>query len=255
MKSFRVFAFLFAFALLAAPLAQAEPFVGENLTYEFGWSGFTAARAEVSIGSINYDGDDCYNIKIEVRSLARLDWIWKVRDKLTSYPRKSDLLPKYFFWKQREGKYNLDTEIKHDKQVGVLRSKRTRYKDDKIKPYKDKWTTAAGRLDPLGSLLHMRSQDLKVGGVYNIKVFEGKREHDIRYEVVSREKLTTKFGELDTFAIIPRVVKSSKGGADKIKVEKVSKVKIWLTTTPEHMIVRVESKAWIGAVFAELVKK
>lgn len=250
-----VLAVLTACALVVATAAfGGEPFVGENLVYEFGWQGFTAARAEIKIGSIDYNGEDCYKIKVNIRSLARLEWVWKVRDKFTSYTRKRDLVPEYFFYEQREGKFSLDTEIKLDREDNILRSTRTRYKDGKTKSYKPKWSKATGMNDPLGALVSLRKQDLKVGDVYEVNVFDGKRKHQISYAVSGKETIKTPFGDREAFVVHPKVQKST-GDKKNSKVEKVQKVTMWLATTPEHNVLRVESKAWIGSVFAELVKK
>lgn len=234
--------------------AFAGDLIGEKLTYEFGWQGYTAAKAEITVGEIDYYGTPCYEIEMNIRSLSKLEWIWKVRDKLTSYTRKSDLVPMRFYYLQREGKFALDTEILLDKPNNLLKSTRTQYKDDQIKHYRPKQVQLNGHMDPLGALLKMRKQDFKVGEKYEMRVFDGKREHVISYKVLTKETIDTKFGKQETFRIEPRIEKSS-GDPDKTKVEKVQTVTLWIATSPDHTVYRIESKVWLGSVFAELVSK
>ena len=258
MKRFSTTAVVLFLVCIAWPaLSQtAEPhnFIGEKLVYEFGWSGFTAAKADISIGQIDYAGHDCYKLRMKIRSLARLEWIWKVRDEITSYCRKSDLTPERFFYEQREGNFHLDTEILHDHEDKMLRSTRKRLKDGKTKTYKPKWAKADGILDPLGALLKMRMENLEVGKTYALRAFDGKRSHDITYTVEGTETIDTRFGKLKTFKVYPKISKSSGSDSDS-KVEKVQQVTAWITTTPDHNVVRIESKVFIGKVFVELVEK
>jgi Protein of unknown function (DUF3108) len=254
-KSLALAIALFAALLIAAPAFSEEyDFTGEHLVYEFGWKGFTAAKVDIKIGSIPYKGHDCYDIDMKLNSLAKLDWIWKVRDRMTAYVRKSDGLPERFMYYQREGTFFLDTEIVHDQDTGRFQSTRTRIKDGKKKPYRSKWVKWGEHYDPVGALLRMRALPLEEGKTYTIKSFDGKREHEISYKVVGKEKIKIALGEFEAFRIEPRIVKSS-GDKEKTNVDKVRKVTAWIATTPDQNVLKIESKVFVGAVYAELVKK
>ncbi len=256
MRQLNIISFFILFTLIltaGSAHTQADIFVGERLVYEFGWKGFTAAQAEISIGEMTYNGVDSYKLEIMLKSLARLDWIWKVRDRMVSWAAKKDLTCQRFFYEQREGKFYLDTTIELDKSDNILRSTRIRYKDGKEKEYTPKWANA-DHLDPVAALLHLRKQKMEVGGAYSLKVFDGKRRHTIQYKVVGKETIETDFGPKECFKIHPKILKSDKAKADSIQAEKVEKVTVWATASPEHTVMRIESKAWIGSVYAKLVK-
>ena len=144
--------------------------------------------------------------------------------------------------------------VDHDQDVGILVSDRTRIKKGKRKKYNPKWTKAAGHMDPVGALLYMRAQDISVGAEYRYKVFDGVRSHEIHYKVIGTEKVKTPLGEFDTYKVIPRIVKSSANAKDSM-VDKVMNVTVWMTKTPEHSVVRVESKTRFGAIYAEIIKR
>lgn len=240
--------------LIFGNTAWAERFVGEHLEYQFGWKGFIAAKTIIDIEERNFNGNDCYKITMQINSLPKLDWIWKVRDKMTSWSRKSDFETERYVNKQREGNFHLDTVVDHDHEVGILMSDRTRYKKGKKKKYNPKWAKAEGHMDPVGALLYMRAQDLSVGAEYKYKVFDGVRSHEIHYKVVGTEKIKTPLGEFDTFKVIPKILQSI--GKDKeAMANKVSKVTVWMTKTPEHSVVRVESKTKFGAIYAEIINR
>jgi hypothetical protein len=87
-----------------------------------------------------------------------------------------------------------------------------------------------------------------------VNTFDGKRQHTVEYKVVSTETINTKFGPTECFKVIPRILKSSTKDSGS-KVEKVQDVTTWISTDPRHLVMRVESKAFIGSVFSELVEK
>jgi hypothetical protein len=238
--------------LIAAPTpASPYDFTGENLTYEFGWNGITAADAQVKIAGANCEGS-CQKATIDITGRKYLDMFWKVRDRIESTCAKNDYSTKVYSFFQREGQYNLDTVITLDKEAKMLRSKR--YRTDKNKKYKDGRETAEGVYDPLAALLYMRSQPLLVGDDKTIKVFDGKRTHWLNWKVLGKEKISTKLGDYDALKVAPRIIKSNETDS-KSKVEKVKKVMLWLSDDPAHTVLRIESEAFVGHIFAELVSK
>ncbi len=238
-----------ALAFLCATNLFAHDFSGENLSYEFGWKGIPAADATVKIRN-GQCGKPCYGIKIEMKGKKYLDLFWKVRDRFESTCLKDNYATQRYAFYQREGSFNLDTEITYNKKAGRLTS--TRFRLDKNKNYKDKSAQPEVIFGPLASILYMRSNALNVGDEKSVQVFDGKRTHTLYWKVTGKEKVKIGMGEFNALKLMPRITKSSSKDDDS-KVEKVRKVTIWVSDDPSHTVLKIESEAFVGSVYAELV--
>ncbi len=240
-------------ALATLCLAGAVNFNGERLVYEFGWQAISAATAEVTVASISFGGEPCYRATIQVRGKPKLDWIWKVRDKLESISNAQTLRCRVFTFQQRESNFNADTAIRLDPARNLLISTRTRYRNDGPRPMKS-FTAPPDHLDPLGALLYVRQAELAVGRTYALNVFDGKRSHVLNYDVLTLEHIKLAIGEFDAYKIWPRIVKSSGDDAES-KVNKVRKAYLWIDKNPPHHLLKIESEVFVGHIYAELIQR
>jgi len=240
----------FVFVLFGIP-ARAYDFAGETLTYEFGWNGIAAADAKVKIRQGNCS-ESCLAASLTVTGRKYLDLVWKVRDRIEITCFRDTYLPRTYTFFQREGRFHLDTEIWVEKKAGLLRSKR--YRVDKNKRYRDKSVPLENTFGPVSSILYMRARPLKVGDKEIIKAFDGKRSHMVEWRVLAKEKIKIGLGEFDALKIQPRITKSSSKDK-KSNVEKVKKVLLWVTDDPAHVILKIESEAFVGHIYGELTSK
>lgn len=242
---------LAALLIFPATLALAYDFSGELLEYEFGWKGIPAANARVTIRDRDCNGP-CYHVTIELTGKRYLDLFWKVRDRFEMICSKRDFSLRRYIFFQREGNFFLDTEIRLDEAAGLLRS--TRFRVDKKKRYRDKSAPAKGTFGPLSSLLYMRSLPLRPGDEESIRVFDGKRTHTLSWRVVGVERIRIPLGEFEALKVVPRITRSS--SRDKRgKVEKVRRVILWISRDPSHTILKIESKAFVGSIYADLTRR
>lgn len=247
----RLGSWILAASLVCAAIAGAADFAGENLEYEFGWKGIAAANASVQITEMACDGP-CYAANIDIKGKPYLDMIWRVRDRIKTWAVKADYSPRKYVFYQREGGFELDTEIVLDKAEGLLKS--TRFRKDKGKALTPKKAQAAGVYCPLSAILYMRAQPLEPGQRYTANVFDGKREHVIEWKVEEREKIKVGAGEFDAKRIAAQVIKSNVTD-ESSKVEKVRKVTIWVADAPNHLVLKVETQAFWGHIYGELIRK
>jgi len=240
-------AIIFSVSQLA--VAQAQPlwdFDQENLAYNFSWSGFVAAELKVFIEK----KDDLYRLSIDARTKPAIDLLWKMRDKLTVTTDSANLSPRYYQFIIREGKYQMDIEIKSDPQTNIATGKR--YNPKRNRTY-TRMVEMEDIYDPISAILFIRRQPLNLSDVYRIKVFDGKSLYDLKYEVVGRYRIKTYRGLLWTKVVIPSLEPTSEKPEDVTK--RVSKVLIYLTEDEPHEIVHVESDVFIGKVKVRLVSR
>jgi len=239
-----------AIACIAAAAAHAGPkhkwdFDEEFMQYEFSWSGIVAAELNAYITKER----DLYYVSVKARTKPAVDLLWKMRDKLTLTTSAIDLLPRYYRFNQREGRYYMDIEIKFDPETNTACGKRTN-KKGKVK----KRTVQVEELyDPISSILFLRRQPLWPDDVYRLRVFDGRKLYVLRYEVVGRKRIRTYRGKLWTRKVIPSLEKASEK-PEEVE-ERVSEVFMYLTEDDPHEIVLIESDVFIGKVKAKLVRR
>ena len=66
---------------------------GERAVYKASWNGIPVATAEISTTSQMIDGKKFYNVRVEAKTSAALDLIWKMRDTITSTIEAKALAP------------------------------------------------------------------------------------------------------------------------------------------------------------------
>lgn len=247
-----IFTHLFIIAILfaiAQPLsAQPEAiwdFDKEELVYHFSWSGIVAVELKTSIEK----RDGFYHLLIDARTKPAIDVLWKMRDKMTIIT-STELIPKYYQFIIREGKYQRDVEIDFDFQKNIATGKRFNPKNGRTYT---RIVEAKGLLDPISAILFLRRQPLNLNDVYIVKVFDGRLLYDLKYEVVGREKIKTYRGELWTKTVVPSLERTSENPEDVTK--RVSHVLMYLTEDESHDIVQIESDVFIGKVKVKLTNK
>ena len=238
-------------AALAAPAVAAD-FAGERLHYEFGWQNIAAAFAEVSVDRIDIGGQPGYKIAMKLQSESKLDWVWRVRDMITSETYADTFRCNKFLFQQREAKFFLDTTINYDPARSLLIGSRTRLRKEGNQTFGPA-QAPEDHLDPLGALLYVQQLPLVQGKQYLLKVFDGHRRHELSYTVLGRERINIGLGTFDAWKVEPRIVTSSDPDQNS-KVAKVKSVFMWVDNAPPHRVLRIETDAFFGKIYVELTK-
>src|SRR5512134_646913 len=92
---------------------------GEKAVYRAQWAGMVSvATAEVVTTPTVVDGQKVYRVTVEAKSARALDWIWKMRDTITSTFDAKALAPSRFTFRQRENSKEIDTVARYDQATG-----------------------------------------------------------------------------------------------------------------------------------------
>lgn len=210
-----------------------------HATYRFGWSGFTAATADVHLSKTNdriiLDG------KIRTVDLARTLWSFDA-----THVAKADattLRPVEVKQTERVRSKQTITNVAFDPQ-GVT-STRTQSKA------KTKRLEMPNLFDLQSALLFVRSQPLPNGGSYRLVVFPGKDPYLVTLTVARRERITVPVGSFNAIALELGLNKISKDGK-LAPHKKFRKATVWLSDDADRLLLRGESEVFIGSVFGEL---
>lgn len=239
--------------VLSVRQVRATDFSGERLVYAFGWQKITAAKATVTVDTFQSEGRSFYKIQFNINGEPKLDFIWKIRDVIKVETDAQTLQCRHFMFMQREGNFRQDTNVWLEPGAGMLVSERVQYKTDNEKKTLAAKSAPVDNFDPISALYYVRRMPMTVGQVNSLKVFDGKRQHVLNYTVLKEERITTSLGTFDTWKVEPRIVPAKQKDTES-KVEKVKDVFLWIDKQEPHNVVRIESEAFVGRIFAELVE-
>ena len=226
-------------AMPSAPLAQIVP---EKLVYELSWQGIPVGTATQEIVA---DGAG-RRIVSTARSNAWLSVFYPVEDRIESHLLRTEgLFPGvtlHYRMQMREGGRRRDREILFAPERGEARYL------DHLTGERAEVAIPHRTYDIYASFYHIRHLDLEVGRSVFVDVLDGKEVRHIEVQVLRKEKLRTRLGEITTLVVRPLVraegVFEGKGG-----------VLIWFTDDARRIPVRAETKVSVGSVTATLREK
>jgi hypothetical protein len=218
---------------------------GERAIYQASWNGLlSVATAEIHTTTQWLDGKKFYNVRVEANTSKLLDFIWRMRDTITSRIEAKGLTPSHFTFSQRENRKVIDTVASFDrttKKWSVRRHERRKVKDYQF----DQPTNT---LDPITAVYLARSQDFKVGDHLYFHIFGGKYRYLLDLEVERRETIRLKSGSVDAFKIVPRI----KNVAEQGYAERLNEAAVWITADERRLPVMLRSKIVFGSIYMEL---
>jgi len=221
---------------------------GEKELYLASWNGmFSVATAEVSMTSTVIDGKKVYHVQVQAKSSRILDFIWKMRDTITSTFDAKALSPAHFAFSQRENAKVIDTEARLDpatKRWAV--SRRQVGQEPQVYEFESENT-----LDPITAVYLARSVEFKVGDRLYFKIFGGRYRYLLELWVETTEPIELASGrKVEAYRIIPRLQNLTKNGY----AERFNEATIWISADERRLPVKLSSKIVFGNVYLELVQ-
>jgi hypothetical protein len=214
--------------------------VGEKLTFDISYGFVTAGEAVMEVPSMRLINDRrAYEVNVKAKSLPSFDWMFKVRDRYTTYIDEQGIFPWRFDQIVREGKYSRDFAAFFDPIAKT--AKTTDGNTHKTPQYVH---------DIVSAFYYVRTLDLsklKKGDVIKLENFYKDRSHPLNIKILGRQKVETEAGTFNTIVLEPLVVE---GGLFKNE----GSIKIWLTDDHNKMPVKMSTKVLIGSIDAELSK-
>jgi Protein of unknown function (DUF3108) len=219
---------------------------GEKAVYKASWNGLPVATAEISTTSHVIDGKKFYTVRVEAKTSAVLDLIWKMRDTITSTIEAKALAPSRFTFSQRENRKVIDTEARFDHNA----KKWFVHRDERRKVKKYEFDQPPNVVDPITAVYLARSQDFKVGDHLYFNIFGGKYRYLLDLEVERREKIQIASGTVDAFKIVPRIKNLMKQGY----AERLNEASVWISADDRRIPVMLSSKIFVGNVYIERIE-
>ncbi len=163
---------------------------------------------------------------------------YKVRDWVLSVGDATGFYPHFFEQHIVEGTYTKDRwnvyDHKNKKVYGVDGDEA---KSETLKPYSDNY---------LSILFNLRNSKMKIGDTLYFPTFVHEKNWDIRCVVLGREVVTVPAGTFNTIKVQPILVGNGQGFNSK------DKMYLWFTDDSRRVLVKGQSKARIGHIYAKL---
>ena len=220
-------------------------FRATNARYEFGWSGVTAADANIAFGQ-NADGDFAIDLTAKTTGIARA--LWKMDASGTSVCKAATLQPvkvtQTEIYKKKTITTTVDFTAEGASQLRVL----TPPESDSPQVKKFNFTPMH---DMFSALLFIRSRPLTNGESVKLCVYPASAAYFAVATVVGREKIKVAQKNRDSIKCELRLneVESSLVLRPHAKFKKAH---AWISDDSDRLLLKVEAEVLVGNVWAEL---
>lgn len=208
--------------------------IKESFSYDIYWVGIYIGNALFEI----FIDNGTVKITSQAHSASFISTFYKVEDFAES--RIVNGLPVNFRIRQHEGRFRSDKETIFD--LGNNKITFMNY----LNNTKDEHTTDKIMWDVISGFYYLRNQTLEPGKSVFVDVFDSNKFLKVEVNVLRREKIRVQgVGEINT--VVVRLLLKSEG-----LFQSKGDIMIWLSDDAKRMPLRVETKAPIGNVVAEL---
>ena len=235
-----------------AKIQQVRPFTA---SYRVTWSGIIAARAEIECTLPPDTGQVRTQLKTSTAGLARSLWQMDtvhtaIADRRTIRPIRIDETDK------RETK-EIDSRVEFPPGEAI-RWTRTIPTDsgapspgEEQPKFKPKRFEYPNLLDMHTALLNLRNVPLAAGESHTVLVMTVTSPYLVTIKVAGREKVELKSGKRAAIKCSVSLGKISKEGQLQPQ-KKFKAATVWISDDPDHTLLKVEAKVFVGTVLLEL---
>lgn len=211
---------------------------GERLEFRVGYKFITAGTAffHVLPEPVERNGQKCYDIRFQVRSLQSLEWLYRVKDDYRTVMDVDGVFPYEFEQHVREGGYKRDFKAIFDQANNIAKTTEGEFP---VTPFIH---------DVVSAFYYIRTLDLKgkkKGDVIPLKNFFDRKTHDLGVKILGRQTIEVEAGTFQCIVVEPMVVEGGLFKAD-------GKILIWLSDDERKIPVKVATKIPIGSIDTEL---
>jgi len=215
--------------------------IGERIVYHVSFSAVPAGKAELNVlDTVMVNDQWAWRIQSSARSAKGFDWVFKVRDTITTWVDTDSIYSLKFHKRLSEGFFHDDRLVKYDFTDSTVHSW-----DDGVK--KNPIKVEPRVQDVLSAGYRTRTIDLAIGDTIAIKTHDVNKTYDLLVIVHARDTLQSLAGEFDCFVCEP-VLRS--GGL--FQKERKARVYVWVTADERRIPVIMTSKVSFGSFIVEL---
>ena len=213
-----------------------------RISYNFGWSGFTAAVGEMHFTKT---GDKRFQLEATGRTTGLVRAWWKLDASYRGLVNAETLRPIESKQIENYRRKKLVTDLSFT-DSGVTRTRTEGTSVKAAKPF-----NFPGLFDLHGALLYLRSQPLNDHGVYRVVVYPATSAYLATVTVLGRERVSVRAGTFNAIKVDLQLKRLGK----KLELEphrKFRRATVWISDDVNRIPLRIEAQIFVGTVFAEL---
>lgn len=215
-------------------------------TYVCGWSGLTAATAEVHISR---PADDRFQLEGTGRTVGFVRALWRLDANYRSLADANLLRPIESTQIETYRGKKITTHLAFSGS-GVKRL-RTDIQTNPPGSAKPKQFDFPNLFDLYAAMLYLRSQPLRNGDVYRIVVYPATSAYLATVTVSGREKTSVRTGSYNAIKFDLQLKRIGKN-MELQPHRKFRHATVWVSDDADRILLRAEAQIFVGSVFAEL---
>ena len=208
--------------------------------YRVSWNGFPAARASVRL---TVDAAPATTeMRVQIRTNRFVDLFWSLRAESSAEVDSVTLRPRHFeFDRSIAGERELTSVVAEPDGILTGRYQRPRR-------YRLMEVDGAGVLDPITAILRALREPPLLGEPRVYEIFTGEARYRIELRRQGAETIAVPAGQFKAARIEPVIWRLETNQLEK----RVHRLLLWVTEDEPHMLLRVRSEVFIGAVYCDL---
>jgi hypothetical protein len=239
-----------AVSLLASTaLAGGPADPAQTLRYRIAWNGLPAARATVNIQPEELGGNPTYTVETIARTNSFIDLFFPFRGRARVVFLTEGLTPLQFYYDRQIRGVHSRTTIEFP--PGQQRAKSLHIEDGVTKMALD--IPLADLVDPITAVFKARHAPSRMGTTKGYDIFTGESRYRVELTLEGRDRVQVPAGLFPALRIRPKVWKVR--DEDQPRDERLRGATIWVTDDAEHVLLRIRSEMFIGAITLDLLSR
>lgn len=204
--------------------------LNRKLNYILEFQNISAGNGYILLKEDSLNNQSVIKLKSEIKTNKYVDWLYKIRNKITIYMDNSDLSLIKVINKISEGRYKKNHSALVDiKNMKIINDRGT--KDIKQKIY-----------SPLSIIFSIRERIISLEKNFQYKTYSNGKQKNINISLIGKEKIKTPFGEFNTIIFNPTSVNN------KPILKNSGDMKIWYTDDNKKLPIKIELKIKYGSI-------
>ena len=214
---------------------------GEFIKYRIHYGIFNAGYATLELKKSVINGQQLFHAEGKGWTVGVSSFFYNIEDYYDSHFTKDSGKPIKFIRRVDEGGFIIKRDLlfDHKKKLVAIRD---------LKEMKDTLVSIGDVQDLVSSFYHLRNYDLKEikkGDEIQINLFFDNENFPFRLKFLKKEIISTKFGDIKTWKIMPLVQKGRVFHGQK-------SLTVWISDDDNKLPVRVQASLAVGSLKADL---
>ena len=217
---------------------------GEWLKFKLNYSGWVkAGNATLQVNESTFKSRPVFHVIGKGWTTGAIKWFFKVKDRYESYFDINSGLPYKFVRNINEGGHIKDRVVEFDYKRKLAFVNDLRHKSQKTVPITNDIQ------DMVSSYYYLRdhydTKTIQVGDIIKLNMFFDSQIFGFKLKFLGREKIRTKFGNVDCLKFRPYVV------AGRVFHEEES-VTLWVSADKNKIPIRIKADLRVGSLRSDL---